>query len=74
MGWHDGELEFLEGEDGVHLAHPSEEGTLCGVFYGGDDTLEPTTKRTVTCSQCIHFITMVKKARCAKVPHVREAS
>lgn len=34
MSWHDGKLDFWEGEDGVHLAHPFEEGTLCGVFHG----------------------------------------
>lgn len=71
MGWYDGELEFFEGEDGIHLAHPYDEGTLCGVYHGGDD-LKDTEKRTVTCAQCIRFIDFVRRVRCSKTPHVKE--
>lgn len=71
MSWHDGKLEFWEGEDGVHLAHPFDEGTLCGVFHGGDD-LKDTTQRTVTCELCIRFIKMVRKVRCSDTPHVKK--
>jgi hypothetical protein len=56
--------KIREGEDGVHLAHPFDEGTLCGVYHGDD--LTETTKRTVTCEQCIRFINMVRRARCAE--------
>ncbi|MDL2306604.1 hypothetical protein LJC48_01055 [Desulfovibrio sp. OttesenSCG-928-C06] len=60
------DIYFLQGTDGVHLGHPTEEGTLCGVFYGGDD-LEATNKRTVTCPDCIRFIKTIRRVRCAKV-------
>lgn len=68
MSWANEELVFLEGEDGVHLAHPFDEGTLCGVYYGGDDLLN-TEKRTVTCGNCIRFITVIRRVKCSKTPH-----
>ena len=73
MSWHDEKLDFLEGEDGEQQDNPYDEGTLCGVYHGGDDLLD-TNKRTVTCRQCIKFIKMIRRVRCSEAPYCKQGN
>lgn len=57
-------LNYMEDEDGVHVMHPTEEGTLCGTYDSEHNYLTNTTKKIVTCRLCIRLLKRLSKVKC----------
>lgn len=54
---------FMENDEGVHLMHPEEEGTLCGMFWDESNGLEDTKKKVVTCKICCRMLKFFKTVK-----------
>lgn len=54
------DLRYMKDEAGVHVMHPTEEGTLCGTYDSEHNYLEDTKETVVTCRLCIRLLTILR--------------
>ena len=56
-------LHYLEDDDGVHVTHPIEEGTVCGTYDSEHNDLRSTKKKVVTCRNCIRILKELRNVK-----------
>ena len=56
-------LTYMEDEEGVHVMHPVDEGTICGTYDSEYNDLRHTRKTVVTCEQCIRLLKTLRAVK-----------